>query len=85
MIRKRFVFLIVVAVPGLPGMAHTGTITMLQVATQTTSAALSCMRWIPIGASFWLPNFPGNAWVCFLRKLRLPGCGGYCSLVTILG
>jgi len=54
MIRERFVSFIVVAVLGLPGMAHTGTITTPQIVAQTTSAALSCMRWMPIGACFWL-------------------------------
>ncbi len=54
MIRERFVSFIVVAVLGLPGMAHTGTITTPQIVARTTSATLSCMRWMPIGACFWL-------------------------------
>ena len=35
-------------------MGNTGTITTPQVIAQTTSAALSCMRWMPVGICFWL-------------------------------
>ena len=34
--------------------AHTGTITTPEIIAQTTSAALSCMRWMPVGMCFWL-------------------------------
>ena len=38
----------------MPLMGNTGTITTPQVIAQTTSAALSCMRWMPVGICFWL-------------------------------
>ena len=38
----------------MPLTAHTGTITTPEIITQTTSASLSCMRWMPVGMCFWL-------------------------------
>ncbi len=38
----------------LPVTGYTGTITTPQIITQTTTAALSCMQWMPIGICFWL-------------------------------
>ena len=38
----------------LPVTGHTGTITTPQIITQTTTAALSCMQWMPVGICFWL-------------------------------
>src|SRR5210317_1867226 len=36
----------------VPGMA--GTISTADIVSQTTTAALSCMRWMPVGVCFWL-------------------------------
>ena len=33
----------------LPLMSHAGTISTAEIVSQTTSAALSCMRWMPVG------------------------------------
>ena len=38
----------------LPASGYTGTITTAGIMTQTTSGALSCMQWMPIGTCFWL-------------------------------
>ena len=38
----------------LPVTGHTGTITTPQIITQTTTAAVSCMQWMPVGVCFWL-------------------------------
>ena len=35
-------------------MSHAGTISTTEIVSQTTSAALSCMRWMPVGMCFWL-------------------------------
>ena len=32
-----------------PLMSHAGTISTTEIVSQTTSAALSCMRWMPVG------------------------------------
>ena len=37
-----------------PLMSHAGTISTTEIVSQTTSAALSCMRWMPVGMCFWL-------------------------------
>ena len=34
-----------------PLMSHAGTISTTDIVSQTTSAALSCMRWMPVG--YW--------------------------------
>ena len=38
----------------VPLMGNTGTITTPEIVAQTTSAALTCMRWMPVGICFWL-------------------------------
>ncbi len=38
----------------MPLVGNTGSITTPEIVTQTTSAALSCMRWMPVGICFWL-------------------------------
>jgi len=38
----------------LPVTGNTGTITTPGIVAKTTAAALSCMRWMPIGMCFWL-------------------------------
>lgn len=38
----------------MPVIGNTGTITTPQIVAQTTSAALTCMRWMPVGICFWL-------------------------------
>ncbi|MCB1872610.1 MAG: TraU family protein, partial [Gammaproteobacteria bacterium] len=38
----------------LPVTGNTGTITTPAIVTKTSAAALSCMRWMPIGMCFWL-------------------------------
>jgi len=50
----RRVALSLVMVLQLPVTGHTGTITTPQIVTQTTTAALSCMQWMPVGVCFWL-------------------------------
>lgn len=37
-----------------PVTGNTGTITTTSIVAKTTAAALSCMRWMPIGMCFWL-------------------------------
>ncbi|NIB44055.1 TIGR03756 family integrating conjugative element protein [Pseudomaricurvus alkylphenolicus] len=34
--------------------SHSGRITTAEIVSHTTSAALSCMRWTPVGVCFWL-------------------------------
>ncbi len=34
--------------------SYSGTITTAEIVAQTTSAALTCMRWMPVGICFWL-------------------------------
>lgn len=38
----------------IPLSGITGTITTAQILAQTSSAALTCMRWMPVGLCFWL-------------------------------
>ncbi len=38
----------------LPAAAPAGTITTVEIVGQTASAALACMRWMPVGVCFWL-------------------------------
>lgn len=38
----------------MPISGYSGTITTPQIVTQTSTAALSCMRWMPVGICFWL-------------------------------
>jgi hypothetical protein len=38
----------------VPLVGYTGTITTPEIVAQTTRAALSCMRWMPVGMCFWL-------------------------------
>jgi integrating conjugative element protein (TIGR03756 family) len=54
MIRSRFTSFLLAAVLWLPVTGFSGTITSPQIITQTTTAALSCVQWMPIGACFWL-------------------------------
>ena len=49
LLRYLLVLLSLVSVSG-----NTGTITTPQILVQTTAAALSCMRWMPVGICFWL-------------------------------
>jgi len=53
-IRQGLTSLLLAAVLWAPVTGFTGTITTPQIVTQTTTAALSCMRWMPIGMCFWL-------------------------------
>ena len=46
--------LLVALVLWIPVTSFAGRITTLQITTQTITAALSCMQWMPIGACFWL-------------------------------
>ena len=54
MIRPRFRSILLLFVLWFPVTGFTGAITTSQIITQTTSAALSCMQWTPIGVCFWL-------------------------------
>ena len=54
MIRQRLTSLLLAVVLWAPVTGFTGTITTPQIIAQTTTAALSCMRWMPIGMCFWL-------------------------------
>lgn len=38
----------------MPLVGQTGTITTSEIVGRTSSAALSCMRWMPVGMCFWL-------------------------------
>ena len=38
----------------LPMTGMSGTISTADIVSQTTTAALSCMRWMPVGVCFWL-------------------------------
>jgi len=38
----------------MPLAGKAGSITTLEILTQTTAAAFTCMRWMPIGTCFWL-------------------------------
>ena len=38
----------------LPGPAISASVTTPEILTQTTRAALACMRWMPVGVCFWL-------------------------------
>ena len=51
---SRRVSLYFVMVLLLPVTGHTGAIATPSIITQTTTAALSCMQWMPIGVCFWL-------------------------------
>jgi len=42
------------AVLTLPVTGNTGTLTTPEIVAKTSTAALSCMRWMPIGMCFWL-------------------------------
>ena len=54
MIRSRFMSLLLTVALWIPVTGFTGTITSSQIITQTTTAALSCMQWMPTGICFWL-------------------------------
>ena len=54
MIRPKFLSLLFAGVLWIPVAGVTGTITTPQIFAQTTTAALSCMQWMPVGACFWL-------------------------------
>ena len=45
---------ILIVVLLIPTTSSSGTITTPQIVARTTSAAFSCMRWMPIGLCFWL-------------------------------
>ena len=52
--RKMHRFLLLAALLWIPVSGSAGTINTAQIVSQTTSAALSCMRWMPVGICFWL-------------------------------
>jgi len=52
--RARLSSFIISVVLWLPVTGFTATITTAQITAQTTSAAVSCMQWMPIGVCFWL-------------------------------
>ena len=54
MIHPRFTSFLFVLALWVPVTVFTGTITSPQIITQTTTAALSCMQWMPTGVCFWL-------------------------------
>ena len=45
---------LLMAVLLFPVTGNTGSITTPGILTSTTNAAINCMRWMPIGACFWL-------------------------------
>ena len=51
-VRRLAVFLVLVLLQPVTG--YTGTITTPEIVAQTTTAALSCMQWMPTGVCFWL-------------------------------
>ncbi|MEW8027665.1 MAG: TIGR03756 family integrating conjugative element protein [Candidatus Thiodiazotropha sp.] len=54
MIRLRCLSFCLVVALWIPVTGFSGTTTTPQIVAQTTTAALSCMRWMPIGTCFWL-------------------------------
>jgi len=54
MICSRFTSLLLAIALWAPVTGFTGTITTPGIITQTTTAAFSCMQWMPIGTCFWL-------------------------------
>ena len=52
--RKPFCAVILVLLLFIPTVGISGTITTPQIIARTTSAAVSCMRWTPVGLCFWL-------------------------------
>ena len=51
---RRPSYILLAALFALPGTVYAGTTTTPQIVAQTAGAALSCMRWMPIGICFWL-------------------------------
>ena len=51
---RQLTSILIAALLALPGRGYAGTTTTPQIVAQTTSGALSCMRWMPIGMCFWL-------------------------------
>ncbi|MEW8042658.1 MAG: hypothetical protein AB2800_20955, partial [Candidatus Thiodiazotropha endolucinida] len=54
MIRQSFLSFCLVIALWMPVTGFSGTTTTPQIVAQTTTAALACMRWMPIGMCFWL-------------------------------
>ena len=54
MIRTGSSVLVLVLFAGLSGSAAGGSINTAQILARTTTAAPSCMQWMPIGTCFWL-------------------------------
>ena len=52
--RKPFCAVIFVLLLFIPTVGISGTITTPQIIARTTTAAISCMRWTPVGLCFWL-------------------------------
>ena len=58
MIRTSFLSCHLVVLILLPVTGISGTINTADIVFQTTTAALSCMRWMPVGVCFWLRCSP---------------------------
>jgi integrating conjugative element protein (TIGR03756 family) len=58
MIRTSFLSCHLVVLILLPVTGISGTINTAEIVAQTTTAALSCMRWMPVGVCFWLRCSP---------------------------
>ena len=54
MSRQSFLSFCLVIALWMPVTGFSGTTTTPQIVAQTTTAAFSCMRWMPIGMCFWL-------------------------------
>ncbi len=54
MIRQRCLSFCLAIALWIPVTGFSGTTTTPQIVAQTTTAALSCMQWMPIGICFWL-------------------------------
>lgn len=54
MTRLRAIALLLTLALGVPVSGFAGTITTTSIITQTTSSALACMQWMPVGVCFWL-------------------------------
>ena len=54
MIRTRYTSFLLAVVLWMPAGGFGGIITTPQILTQTTTAALTCMQWMPTGICFWL-------------------------------
>jgi len=59
-VKKVWCYCALIQLLWMPLIGNTGTITTPEIVAQTSSAALSCMRWMPVGICFWLRCSPSG-------------------------